>query len=62
MRCGRSENAQSEKINTTHNKGKAVSTPSIISDSDPTLTKKPSAKLKLKKFKKRKSSLKKKNA
>ena len=47
------ENAQSDKINTTHNKGKAVSTPSIISGS---------AKLNLKKFKKRKSNLKRKSS
>jgi hypothetical protein len=53
------ENAQSDKVNTTHNKGKAVSTSNIVSDS--TFTKKPSTKLKLKTFKKRKSSLKKKS-
>ena len=52
------ENAQFDKINTTHNKGKTVS---IVSDSDTAIATKPSVKLKLKKLKKHKSGLKKKN-
>ena len=55
------ENAQFDKINTTHNKGKTVSTFSIVSDSDHAIARKPLVKLKLKKLKKHKSGLKKKN-
>mgnify|MGYP003316753591 CR=1 FL=1 len=53
------ENTQFDKNTSADNLGKAVSIPSIISDSDPAITRKPSVKIKLKKFKKRKSALKK---
>ena len=42
------ENAQSDKFIETHNKGKSVSTCSIVSDPDSTIAKKQSRKLKLK--------------